>query len=74
MICSWLSDDELREIGWKEEWIRNGLVSQVAAFFFVKHPEDVYSIERNLIRGVYDLDENVTFRGEQWAALITTWV
>ena len=74
MIFTWLNDDELREIGWKEEYIRNGLVSQVAAFFFVKDEEDVYNVRRNFIRNTYDLDENVTFRGEQWAALITTWI
>jgi len=55
MIFTWLNDDELREIGWEEKHIDNGLVGQVAAFFFVK-------------------DENVTFRGEEWAALITTWI
>ena len=74
MIFTWLSDDELREIGWKEEWIRMGLVADVAAFFFVKDEEDVYNVRRNFIRSTYDLEENVTFRGEQWAALITTWI
>jgi hypothetical protein len=74
MIFTWLNDDELREIGWSEEHIRTGLVGQVAAFFFVKDEEDVYSVRRNFIRGSYDFEEDVTFRGEQWAALITTWI
>jgi hypothetical protein len=74
MIFTWLEDDELREIGWEEDHIRTGLVGQVAAFFFVKDADDVYDVRRNFIRGSYDLEENVTFRGEEWAALITTWI
>ena len=74
MIFTWLNDDELREIGWEEQHIRNGLVGQVAAFFFVKDESDVYNVRRNFMRGSYELTENVTFRGEEWAALITTWI
>ena len=74
MIFTWLEDEELREIGWEEEHIRSGLVGQVAAFFFVKDKDDVYDVRRNFIRGSYDCEEDVTFRGEQWAALITTWI
>ena len=74
MIFTWLNDDELREIGWEEDHIRTGLVGQVAAFFFVKDKDDVYDVRRNFMRGSYDCEENVTFRGEQWAALITTWI
>ena len=74
MIFTWLNDDELREIGWEEQHIRSGLVGQVAAFFFVKDEGDVYNVRRNFMRGTYDCEENVTFRGEEWAALITTWI
>lgn len=74
MIFTWLNDDELREIGWEEKHIDNGLVGQVAAFFFVKDEGDVYNVRRNFMRGTYDCEENVTFRGEEWAALITTWI
>ena len=74
MIFTWLEDDELREIGWEEKHIDNGLVDQVAAFFFVKDKDDVYNVRRNFMRGTYDFEENVTFRGEEWAALITTWI
>ena len=74
MIFTWLEDEELREIGWEEEHIRSGLVGQVAAFFFVKDKDDVYNVRRNFIRGTYDCEEDVTFRGEEWAALITTWI
>ena len=74
MIFTWLNNDELREIGWSEEHIRTGLVGQVAAFFFVKDESDVYNVRRNFMRGTYDFEENVTFRGEEWAALITTWI
>ena len=74
MIFTWLNDEELREIGWEEKHIDNGLVGQVAAFFFVKDKDDVYNVRRNFMRGTYDCEENVTFRGEEWAALITTWI
>jgi len=74
MIFTWLNNDELREIGWSDEHIYSGLVGQVAAFFFVKDEDDVYNVRRNFIRGSYDCQENVTFRGEEWAALITTWI
>jgi hypothetical protein len=74
MIFTWLNDDELREIGWEHDHILSGLVGQVAAFFFVKDKDDVYSVRRNFMSGSYDFEENVTFRGEQWAALITTWI
>ena len=74
MIFTWLNDEELREIGWEEKHIQNGLVSQVAAFFFVKDESDVYNVRRNFIRGSYDFEENVPFRVEEWAALITTWI
>jgi hypothetical protein len=74
MIFTWLNNDELREIGWSDDHIYSGLVGQVAAFFFVKYEGDVYNVRRNFIRGSYDCEENVTFRGEQWAALITTWI
>ena len=74
MIFTWLEDDELREIGWEEKYIRSGLVGQVAAFFFVKEESDVYNVRRNFMSGTYELTENVTFRGEEWAALITTWI
>jgi hypothetical protein len=74
MIFTWLNDDELREIGWEEKYIHNGLVGQVAAFFFVKDKDDVYNVRRNFISGSYEFQENVTFRGEEWAALITTWI
>jgi len=74
MIFTWLNNDELREIGWSDDHIYSGLVGQVAAFFFVKNEGDVRSVRRNFIHGSYDCEENVTFRGEQWAALITTWI
>ena len=74
MIFTWLNDDELREIGWEEKHIDNGLVAQVAAFFFVKDKDDVYNVRRNFMHGTYDCEEDVTFRGEEWAALITTWI
>ena len=74
MIFTWLEDEELREIGWEEKYIDNGLVGQVAAFFFVKDKDDVYNVRRNFMSGSYELSENVTFRGEEWAALITTWI
>ena len=74
MIFTWLEDEELREIGWEEKHIDNGLVGQVAAFFFVKDKDDVYNVRRNFMSGTYELTENVTFRGEEWAALITTWI
>ena len=74
MIFTWLEDDELREIGWSEDHIRSGLVAQVAAFFFVKDKDDVYNVRRNFMSGTYDCEENVTFRGEEWAALITAWI
>ena len=74
MIFTWLNDEELSEIGWEEKHIQNGLVSQVAAFFFVKDKDDVYNVRRNFMRGTYDYQEDVTFRGEEWAALITTWI
>ena len=74
MIFTYLNDDELREIGWDEKHIHNGLVCQVAAFLFVKDKDDVYNVRRNFIIGSYDCEENVTFRGEEWAALITTWI
>ena len=50
------------------------MVGQVAAFFFVKDKDDVYNVRRNFMRGSYDCEEDVTFRGEKWAALITTWI
>jgi hypothetical protein len=74
MIFTWLNDDELREIGWSEKHIHNGLVGQVAAFFFVKDKDDVYDVRRNFMHGTYDCQEDVTFHGEVWAALITTWL
>lgn len=74
MILSWLNDDELREIGWSDDHIYSGLVGQVAAFFFVKDESDVYNVRRNFMSGTYESEANVTFRGEQWAALITTWI
>ena len=74
MILTWLNNDELREIGWSDDHIYSGLVGQVAAFFFVKDESDVYNVRRNFMRGTYDFEENVTFRGEEWAALITTWI
>ena len=74
MIFTWLNNDELREIGWEEQYIRSGLVGQVAAFFFVKDEGDVYNVRRNFMSGTYELTDNVTFRGEEWAALITTWI
>jgi hypothetical protein len=74
MILTWLTGDELREIGWSDDHIYSGLVGQVAAFFFVKDKGDVYNVRRNFIRGTYDCVEDVTFRGEQWAALITSWI
>ena len=70
MIFTWLTDEELREIGWSEEHIRTGLVAQVAAFFFVKDEDDVYSVRRNFIRGSYDFEEDVTFRGHQHIQLL----
>ena len=74
MILTWLTGDELREIGWSDDHIYSGLVGQVAAFFFVKDKGDVYNVRRNFIRGSYDCVEEVTFRGDQWAALITSWI
>jgi hypothetical protein len=74
MIFTWLNDDELREIGWSDDDIYSGLVGQVAAFFFVKDESDVYNVTRNFINGTYGCEENVTFRGEEWAALITSWI
>jgi hypothetical protein len=40
----------------------------------VKDKDDVYNVRRHFIRGSYECTEDVTFRGEEWAALITTWI
>jgi hypothetical protein len=74
MILTWLTGDELREIGWSDDHIFSGMVGQVAAFFFVKDKGDVYNVRRNFIHRSYDCEEDITFRGEEWAALITTWI
>ena len=74
MILTWLNNDELREIGWSDDHIYSGLVGQVAAFFFVKEESDVYNVRRNFKSQTYDCEGPVRFRGEQWAALITTWI
>ena len=67
-----MTDDELLEIGWTEDMIDNGLISDVLAFFFIADG-DLYAVERSLRNVRYEFTENVKFRGQQWAALITTW-
>jgi len=74
MICTSLTDDELREIGWSEDQISIGLIADVLAFFFIKNEGDMYGVERSLRGASCDIDLNVTFRGERWTALITTWI
>jgi len=49
-----------------------GLVSDVLAFFFIAEG-DLYAVERSLRNVDYEFTENVKFRGQQWAALLTTW-
>jgi len=72
IILTHLTDDELLEIGWTEDMIDNGLISDVLAFFFIADG-DLYAVERSLRNVRYEFTENVKFRGQQWAALITTW-
>jgi len=72
IILTHLTDDELLEIGWTQNMIDNGLISDVLAFFFIAEG-DLYAVERSLRNVRYEFTENVKFRGQQWAALITTW-
>ena len=72
IILTHLTDDELLEIGWTQNMIDNGLISDVLAFFFITDG-DLYAVERSLRNIDYEFTENVKFRGQQWAALITTW-
>jgi len=72
IIVTHLTDDELREIGWTQDMIDIGLISDVLAFFFIAEG-DLYAVERSLRNVAYELTENVKFRGQQWEALITTW-
>ena len=72
IILTHLTDDELLEIGWTQDMIDNGLISDVLAFFFIAEG-DLYAVERSLRNVRYEFTENVKFRGQQWAALITTW-
>jgi len=74
IILTHLTDDELLEIGWTEDMIDIGLISDVLAFFFIADG-DLYAVQRSLgVRNLdYEITENVKFRGQQWAALITTW-
>ena len=72
IILTHLTDDELLEIGWTEDMIDNGLISDVLAFFFIADG-DLYAVERSLRNVRYEFTENVKFRGQEWAALITTW-
>jgi hypothetical protein len=69
----YLTNEQLEEIGWKEEWINNGLSADVVAFIFIKSEEDEYNIIRNLIPNTYSIEEDVMFKGENWDRLILTW-
>ena len=75
IILTYLTNDELLEIGWTEDMIDIGLISDVLAFFFIAE-RDLYAVQRSLgVRNLdYEITENVKFRGQEWKALITTWV
>jgi len=72
IILTHLTDDELLGIGWTQDMIDIGLVSDVLAFFFIADG-DLYAVERSLRNVDYEIRYDVKFRGQEWAALITTW-
>ena len=72
IILTYLTNEELLEIGWTQDMIDSGLISDVLAFFFIADG-DLYAVERSLRNVDYEFTENVKFRGQEWAALITTW-
>lgn len=72
IIVTHLSDDELLEIGWTQDMIDIGLLSDVLAFFFIAEV-DLYAVERSLRDVVYEIKYNIKFRNQNWGALITTW-
>ena len=70
LAVTYMSNEELLEIGWTQESLDIGLISNVDMFLFCDG--DGYSFLENLFCD-QELRKNVTFRGKTWDTLITVW-
>ena len=67
-----MTQDDLREFGWEEKYINDGLLGDVCYFVFFKDDEPPYDFMRNF-RGSYEKKHEVTFRGVEYGSALCVW-
>ena len=68
-----MTHDDLREFGWEEKHINDGLIADVSYFVFFAEDEIPYNFMCHL-RGDYEKKEkDVTFRGVVYGSALCVW-
>ena len=67
-----MTQEDLREFGWEDKHIYDGLIADVSYFVFFKDDEPPYSFMRHF-RSSYELKRGVTFRGVEYGSALCVW-
>jgi hypothetical protein len=67
-----MTHDDLREFGWEEKHIYDGLIADVSYFVFFKDDEPPYDFMRHF-NGCYEKKHCVTFRGVEYGSAMCVW-
>ena len=67
-----MTHDDLREFGWEEKHINDGLLGDVCYFVFFKDYEPPYDFMRHF-KGSYEKKRDVTFRGVEYGSALCVW-
>ena len=65
-----LTDEELRIIGWSEEYIEDGMTSEVDLIYFFDG--EAYYLKQSISK-VFTEKTNVKYRGKTWGTMLTVW-
>ena len=72
VVAEDMTQDDLRQFGWEEKHVNNGLIADVDYFVFFAEDEPPYSFMRHFT-GSYEKKEDLTFRGVVYGSALCVW-
>ena len=68
-----MTKDDLREFGWEEKHVNDGLIADVSYFVFFTEDEIPYNFMRHLSGAYEKKEQDITFRGVVYGSALCVW-
>lgn len=67
-----MTQQDLRDFGWEEKSINNGLIADTSFFAYFEYPEVPYDFMRHF-KGAYEIVYQPHYRGKQYGCGLCAW-